>query len=330
MTVVLPNAPSILGLRFRRIERPADLVPLADLFNAGNTADGIEFRVSADQLASWLDHPSHMDPAEDILVAEIDGALVGHTEAGWEQDNDGGRNYQTWGQVHPAWRRRGLGSALLRWTEERQRAVAASHPQDLERRLQSWVNEREAGRLALLEGNGYEVVRYGFEMERPTLDEIPAAELPEGIEIRPAREQDLRRVWELEVEAFGDHWGAIDGTEDAFERLRSDPTRDISLWVLAWHGDELVGQVLNRINARSNADLGLLRGRVNSVGVRRSWRRRGLAYAMVVASLAILREAGMTSASLGVDAENPHGALGIYERAGFRVAHRERVYRKAL
>jgi ribosomal protein S18 acetylase RimI-like enzyme len=52
--------------------------------------------------------------------------------------------------------------------------------------------------------------------------------------------------------------------------------------------------------------------------------------ALVLASLNVLRKAGMTSASLGVDAENPHGALGIYERAGFRVTRRERIYRKPL
>jgi len=112
--------------------------------------------------------------------------------------------------------------------------------------------------------------------------------------------------------------------------MRADPARDISLWITAWHGDELVGQVLNRINAESNAELGLRRGRVNSVGVRRAWRRQGLGQAMVAASLQLLRNRGMTSASLGVDAENPHGALGIYESVGFRIKKRERVYRKAF
>jgi mycothiol synthase len=330
MTVLLPAAPPIDGLRFRRIERPADEALLADLLNMCFKADGIEFRLSTEQIGLWLDHPSRMDPAEDLLLAEVDGLLVAYAEAGWEQDNDGGRNYTVWGQVDPAWRRRGLGAALLAWNETRQQEVAAAHPADIDRRLQGWANEGEIGRIALLERNGYQVVRYGFEMERAALDDLPQVTLPDGLEIRPARESDLRRVWELEVEVFRDHFGAIDDTEDAFERLRTDPTRDISLWVLVWHGEELVGQVLNRINAAANAEMGLLRGRVNSVGVRRAWRRRGLAYAMVVASLTILRDAGMTSASLGVDAENPHGALGIYERAGFAVARRERVYRKPL
>src|SRR3990170_4760478 len=115
-------------------------------------AGGRGCRLRGAQVGTWLDHPSRMDPTEDLLLAEVDGSLVAHVEAGWELDNDGGRNYNVWGQVHPSWRRRGLGTALLRWNEERQRQVGASHPAGGERRLQSWADEGEAGRLALLEG----------------------------------------------------------------------------------------------------------------------------------------------------------------------------------
>jgi mycothiol synthase len=104
----------------------------------------------------------------------------------------------------------------------------------------------------------------------------------------------------------------------------------MSLWVVAWQGDEIVGQVLNRIDHEANAELGLKRGWVNSVGVRRAWRRQGIARALVAESLRVLRDAGMTSAGLGVDAENPHGALGVYEASGFRVVRTDRVYRRPL
>jgi mycothiol synthase len=330
MTVALPYAPAIPGLRLRRLERPADDAVIADLVNAGNAADGIKHRLQADQVATWLDHPSRMDPAEDLLIAEVAGTPVAYAEGGWEQDNDGGRNYATWGQVHPDWRRRGLGTALLRWVEERQRSVAAAHPPEVERRLESWAHENEAGRIALLEQHGYRIARYDYEMERPSLDEIPALPLPEGVELRPAREEHLRRIWETEVEVFRDHWGSVDDTEASFERKRTDPRRDMSLWVVAWQGDEIVGQVLNRIDPEANAELGLKRGWVNSVGVRRAWRRQGIGRALVAESLRLLRDAGMKTAGLGVDAENETGALGIYESVGFAVAATERVYRKPL
>jgi mycothiol synthase len=329
VTITLREAPAIPGLRFRAMQRPADDAAIGELVNTGMAAVEVPHRLSLAQITNWLDHASNLDLAADFLFAEVDGVVVAYAEGGWEQDNDGGRNYSVWGEVRPDWRRRGLGTALLHWVESRQARVAATHPAG-EKRLQSWANEREAGRLALLEANGYSIARYGFEMERPNLDDIPDLPLPAGIELRPAREEELRRYWETEVEVFRDHWGAIDDSEESFEQMRGDPRRDLSLWVIAWQGDELVGQVLNRINHEANAELGVRLGWVNSVGVRRAWRRQGIARALVAESLRVLRDAGMTSAGLGVDAENPHGALGVYEASGFRVVRTDRVYRKPL
>lgn len=330
MTVELPYAPPIPGLRFRTIARPADDTAIAELVNAGHIADDVPRRLSVALIGNWLDNPSGMDPDADLLFAEVHGSVIGYAEGGWEQDNDGGRNYSTWGQVLPDWRRRGLGTALLRWVEERQAKVASSHPAGVERRLESWSYELEPGRIALLEKHGYQIVRYDYEMERPDLEDIPALPLPDGVELRPALEEHMRQIWETEVEVFRDHWGAVDDSEASFERSRTDPRRDMSLWVVAWQGGEIVGQSLNRIDKQSNAELGLRRGWVNSVGVRRPWRRQGIAKALVVESLRVLRDRDMTTAGLGVDAENPHGALRVYESVGFSVVRTERVYRKPL
>ena len=329
MTITLSDAPAIPGLSFRGIQRPEDDAEIARLVNAGMAASNVPHRLLPAQITSWLDHPSNLDVAADLLFAEVNGSMVGYTEGGWEQDNDGGRNYAVWGQVHPDWQRRGLGTALLRWIEERQRRVAAAHP-NVEKRLQSWASEAEAGRLALLEGHGYTIARYDYEMERPNLDEIKPLPFPAGIELRPAREEDLRRHWETEIEVFRDHWGAIDDSEDSFKQMQSDPRRDMSLWVVAWQGEEVVGQVLNRIDKQANAELGMKRGWVSSVGVRRPWRRQGIARAMVAESLRVLRDAGMTSAGLGVDADNPTGAMGLYTGTGFETEVRSSAYRKPM
>jgi hypothetical protein len=87
--------------------------------------------------------------------------------------------------------------------------------------------------------------------------------LPAGIELRPALEEHLRAIWQVEIEVFRDHWGSVDDSEASFERKRTDPRRDMSLWVVAWQGDQIVGQVLNRIDHEANAELGLKRGWVN-------------------------------------------------------------------
>ena len=52
--------------------------------------------------------------------------------------------------------------------------------------------------------------------------------------------------------------------------------------------------------------------------------------ALIAASLVDLRRRGIEEALLGVDAENPTGALALYEGLGFEVKVRAMRYRKAL
>jgi ribosomal protein S18 acetylase RimI-like enzyme len=79
-----------------------------------------------------------------------------------------------------------------------------------------------------------------------------------------------------------------------------------------------------------NEETGQRRGELAGVSVRRRWRGRGLARALVADSLRALRDAGMTRATLGVDAENPTGALGVYEANGFVVPRRGLNLRRPL
>lgn len=329
-TPAVPEPPAIPGLSFRGIVLPDDLAAFTELANLANHHDAIPEHNEPEEFANWLAHNERRDPARDIVLAEVDGQVVASGIAGWELDNDGGYNYASWGMVHPEWRRRGLGGALLRWVEARQRQVAQSHPPAIAKRLESWSYVKEEGRTALLEANGYRPIRYWFEMQRATLDDIPDVALPDGFEFRAARTEDLQEAFDVEVSAFRDHFGGTEEGEEAFQRMVGDPRLDISLWVLVWRGGRIVAEALNRIPQAENAALGVARGRVVAVAVLRDWRRRGLGRAIVAESLRVLRDAGMTSASLGVDAENPHGALGIYEALGFGVVERGRIYRKPL
>jgi ribosomal protein S18 acetylase RimI-like enzyme len=74
----------------------------------------------------------------------------------------------------------------------------------------------------------------------------------------------------------------------------------------------------------------VLVGWLDSVATRRPWRGRGLAGALIVRSMAALRDRGMTEAGLGVDAENPSGALRLYERFGFRRIRTWTFYQRPL
>ena len=62
------------------------------------------------------------------------------------------------------------------------------------------------------------------------------------------------------------------------------------------------------------------------VGTLPAYRRRGLAASLLARVLRSSRAEGYDRASLNVDTDNPTGALGIYERAGFRQSYRQDAY----
>lgn len=320
------------SVELRTYAGPEDIPALVEIWNAMAVADGINERRDVEQLSIWYRNPTpHFDARRDVIVAEVDGQPRGWLRHAWVDTSDGLRDHRVLVFIGPE--HRGLMPVLQDAGEARAREVAASHGEvGRDRVLSGFAMPSQAWRTDELERRGYRIVRWAFEMVRPALDEIAVPPLPEGLEIRPiVRDRaELRQVWDADHEAFADHWGGFDNSEEAFEEWLDEPTLDPSLFVVAWDGEEIAGAVLNVIDPSENEKLGVQRGWLDSVFVRRPWRRRGLGAALVARSLEVLRDRGMTSAILGVDAENPMGALGLYERAGFVESSREASWRKPM
>ena len=211
-----------------------------------------------------------------MRLAEVDGSLVGFWEVAWVDTTDGLREYRLGGTVDPGWRRRGIGTWLLRASEAHARALAGAAPTDRPLFFGAWQPDSNGGVRVLMEREGYVPVRYFYDMARPTLDEIAVRPMPDGLELRPVRAEELLPLWRADTEAFRDHWGGFDDSEERFEEWRSDPKFDPSLFVVAWDGDEIAGGVINEISPTENAAFNRKRGWLRSVFVRRPWRRRGL------------------------------------------------------
>jgi mycothiol synthase len=327
--IVVPNAPRIPGLRFRLLRDDADYTPLAALLADAHLADDVEWIPDAASLKVDYENLADFDPRRQLFLAEVDGRLVAFGRFLRELRDDT-VVYITQGNVHPDYRRRGLGRAILRYNVDRLVEMAASRADAEQRVFGAWATQGEVGARALLESEGYRAIRYGFAMRRPTLADLPAAPLPAGIEIRAVSEADHRAIVDADNEAFRDHWGHREATDEDFRALFGQPDLNTDLWRVAWDGNEVAGSVLTFVFGAENAALGVKRGWLERISVRRPWRRRGLAKALIVSALAGLRDAGMTEAMLGVDAENPNGALQLYETLGFVERDRGYTYRKAF
>jgi GNAT superfamily N-acetyltransferase len=272
---------------------------------------------------------TNSDPYRDVIIAEVDGLAVAYGRTTWEDENDGLRSYDCFGFVDPVWRRRGLGRAMLHHNLRRLRSIAATHPGDRPRSFGSWTDDASHGTVALLTDEGFVPVRTFPLMVRSDLEDVDLRPVPAGLEIRAVTESDLHPLFVAENEAFLDHFGGIDVSDEAYRRWRGHPTFDPSLYLVAWDGDQIAGGVLTLIDPAENEVHGYRRGLLASVFTRRAWRQRGLARSLIGRSLVLLREREMTSAQLGVDLENPHQALRLYEESGFRIASRSTAFRRA-
>jgi mycothiol synthase len=325
----LPGAPAIPGLVARAFDPARDYGALAELIGIANVADGVAELLSPEGLRVEYEHQAEFDPRRDVLVVEAGGRLVGATETSVRTRGDVAV-HELFGWVHPDLRRRGLGRALLRWAERRAGEVARVDGRTGERVTTAWPDATQTGAVALYESEGYEIVRYGFTMVRDLTEPIPDRPLPPGLEVRPVVADDHRRIWDADTEAFRDHWSPAERTEADFVRWFAIPECEPAAWHVAWDGDEVAGSVMPFVYADENERLGLSRGWLEHISVRRAWRQRGVASALIVRALHGLRDRGIAEAALGVDAQNPTGALRLYEGLGFRRLRTGVCYAKPL
>jgi GNAT superfamily N-acetyltransferase len=325
--VPIPGAPAIPGLHFRHFAGPSDYSAIADLRRACALEDGDDEVPTEADVANFLENPVDMDPSRDLILAQVAGALVAihwprlrFVDDGWVADLRG--------FVHHAWRRRGLGRALLAHGERHALTMAPSRTPDQPGAWQAIATSRQPGAHALYRQAGYSPIRYAFTMTRDLSEPIPALALPSDLEMRPARPEHLRAIWEAEREAFQDAWGYSPWPEENYQRFLRFPHYDPGLWRIAWDGDQIAGLVLSFVNAEENATMGRSRGHTEDIAVRRPWRRRGVASALLADSLRALQALGLKEAALSVDAESPSRALHLYENLGFQTVVEWTFYRR--
>ncbi len=325
----VPPLPQVSDVVFRPFQGSSDYVHLVRIINAVVRAEGLDRVETVEGMAAHYDHLERCDPERDLLVAEVDGRPVAYSRVTWDQEVDGPRTYTQVCFVDPAFAERGIGSALFAWNETRLREIAAEHDAS-DQQFQVFINDANTAATALVRGNGFEPVTYAADMVRPSVRELPEHPLPEGVEIRPATEEQLREIWEADTEAFRDHWGYVEPTETSYAEFLARPYRDLTLWKIAWDEEGVAGQVRSYIDTAQNAELGLRRGWTENISTARRWRRRGLAKALIVESIRALADRGMTEVALGVHTENPNGAFDLYAGLGYEVVASWTAYRKPL
>jgi len=331
-TVIAHTLP-IEGLVLRNFGSDADFVGMTATLNASDAADGNDRVATVEEISTNYQHLNNSDVRHDLLLAEVKGEIVGYARIQWDRNEAGEYIYTHFAFLRPEWRRKGIGTAILGWAQGRLRELARDHKEPGPKLFESFTSDTALGTQALLDKAGYKVVRNGFEMVRPDLENIPDFPLPAGLEVRPVLPEHYRTIWEADVEAFRDHWGFAGPNETHYQAfLTNKVTFMPELWKIAWdvEKNEVAGQVKGFINHEENRVHGHLRGYAEFISTRRPWRKRGVARALIALILHEFKARGLKEAALGVDAENPTGAVQVYKDCGFKVTKKFMTYRKEI
>ncbi|MDZ7843439.1 MAG: GNAT family N-acetyltransferase [Anaerolineales bacterium] len=259
------------------------------------------------------------------VVCDPRGEMVGVVEV-WDVDDPPVHPYLWW-LVDPDCEEKGIGRWLVAWGTQRARRVLSRVEDGIRVSLRGAVYHEVKYAARVMRELGFELFRHSFRMQVDFLDPPDEPEWPDGITVRVYRpEEDAETVYRVDDEVFQDHFGYMQMPfEEGFKRFMHNMTTgdryDPGLWYLAVEGEEVVGICLGSKWGHSSKDI----GHVSILGVRRSWRRRGIARALLLHCFGEFYRRGYRKVDLGVDAGNLTGALDLYYQVGMKV---ERQYDK--
>lgn len=298
-----------------------DLAVVHGITLASERNDVIPYITTFGELRETFEHPD-IDLASDARLVHLDGTPVG---VGLVAHSPAGERLETAllaGWVHPDHRRRGVGSALLDWQIERGRrrlmGMAGDRPCFL--RAFHYVSQQDA--IELCVGRGMAPARWFDELIRP-VDRTIDAPVPDDVVIVPWDDRRREEIRRARNSAFADHWGSTPRSPESFGHWLDGEGTRLDLSFVALRGGHVAGYTINSYFPDDDAVTGRRDGWIGNIGVLRRHRGRGVATALIAASVDAFRTVGLTHARLQVDTDSPSGAHELYRRLGFELSDTE-------
>ena len=261
-------------------------------------------KLDAREVASWLGDPDLKH--ENLRVLEEDGRIVGYCDISARGD-----------LLFVDLAAPGRWTEVLDWAEDQVTALGL--------KTASLFVPHEHELTDVAEQRGYEKRRESLTMEIAFDDAPPLDGDFKELDLRTYTDQDHDAVIAALNESFSEDPAWREVTPEGFkERFLGRHDFDPTLWFLAFDGDELAGFALDYPEFGTDTEMGL----VQWLGVRKPWRRRGLAEALLRHSFKELYARGKRRTGLGVDAQNVTGALRVYERVGMHMTRRFGIWQK--
>jgi mycothiol synthase len=318
----MPDLPP--GFASRPVQPASDTESIVELCNAAAIADRGVADVDERMVREAHHLPSFDAERDSLLILDANGLAAAVTEF-----FDGDEVHVApflFLRVRPDLGTTEVPAAALAWAAERAPANAHLAPEGARVSVHTDLSAVNRPMVEALERAGWhhERTNWTMEIDLKAAEPLPEPAWPPGITVRSADlERDARAIHQTEMDSFSDHYGYV---PQPFEQWWHFRTRffkaDPELWILAMDGDQIAGMALCSSERPGQADLGW----ISTLGVRRPWRRRGLALAILHHAFRLLAARGKARAGLGVDSESLTGATHLYEKAGMRVVRENLEY----
>jgi mycothiol synthase len=281
----------------------------SDLVAAAAAADGVT--PLSEHVLLHLGDPSSLG-ALHLLLRTPEDALAGYAQLDIT-DFHGARGEVV---VHPAYRRHGYGTALVRLLRER----AAGRP------LHLWAHGQGDAAAGLAAKIGFRRTRVLWQLSLLFDGPVAAPSWPADIRVRPFQVGRDEDAWvTVNAAAFAKHPEQGSWTRSDLELREDEDWFDTAGFFLAERAgvDGLAGFHWTKIHP---ADANRERvGEVYVIGVAPASQGTGLGKALLLEGLAYLQARGLREVILYVDDDNTT-AMGLYERMGFTRAHADVTY----
>ena len=306
-----------------------DLPAITELLNHCDAVDRLDDNYAIDDLRLEFADP-RLDTARDLCLWEdTDGALLAFGQV-WMNSSDDEIEGGLYWRVAPSARGSGIEDEIMAWVSER--VLGQAQADSKKARLTCGTRTEYAYGHTLPQRAGMAIVRHYFQMRRPLDQPIEPVVLPAGFTLRHvASEADVVGWVDAFNQSFIDHYNFHPVTLEAHHHWMQHPSYRPEHDLIAVAEDGTIAAFdFCQIDAAENERNSRNDGWIGILGTRRGYRRLGLGRAMLLAGLHHLKAAGVENARLNVDAENPSGALRLYESVGFSVLHSWQSYEKEL
>jgi ribosomal protein S18 acetylase RimI-like enzyme len=288
----------------------SDLQAMIDLLALSRPTDRQDEHPSASSLYEMLSVPAQRDGVR--LWRDAEARLAGYALVDVRYCN-------LYWEIHPGAVGLGLENEIIGWVSQylpggrRQWGLSADNLT-----LDASCRSDDSDHIALLESHGFQTLpERSLHLIRRLAEPIPAPTLPLGFVIRPVTgEQEVGALVALHRAAFGTENLSSDDRLSWMRTPDYDP--DLDLVAVAPDG-RLAAYCFCGISREDNARTGRNEGFTDPVATRPDFQQRGLARALLLTGMRLLRERGMDWAVLGTLSDNA-AMQRAAQSVGFHVA----------